>query len=70
MKVTLTVEFEVEPEKELTSKEQANVTGMMIRKARSRLGALVGQRLGGEVQAVGWEVSVQTVDVVGKSKLR
>lgn len=70
MKVTLTVEFEVEPEKELTSKEQANVTGMMIRKARGRLGALVGQRLGGEARAVGWEVTVGKVEVSGQSKIR
>ena len=70
MKVTLMVEFEVEPEKELNGKEQSNVTGMMVRKARSRLGALVGQRLGGEVQSVGWEVNVTKVDVSAQSKMK
>ncbi len=70
MKVTLTVEFEVEPEKELTSKEQANVVGMMVRKSRARLAALVSQRLGGEAQPVGWEVTVRGVEVAGQSKVK
>jgi hypothetical protein len=43
---------------------------MMVRKARARLGALVGQRLGGEKQAVGWEVTVRNVGVSGQSKMK
>jgi predicted thioesterase len=70
MKVTLTVEVEVEPEKDLNAKEQSNVTGMMVRVARNRLTALVGQRLGGDHQSVGWEVSVSNVDVSAASKLK
>ena len=69
MKVTLTVEFEVEPEKDLNGKEEANVNGMLRRVARNRLAALVGRRLGGEVQAVGWEVYVRGLEVVGASKV-
>jgi hypothetical protein len=70
MKVTLTVEFDVEPEKELNAKEQGNVAGMLVRKARARLDALRGQRLGGEKQAVGWEVTVNNVEVAPLSKLK
>jgi len=70
MKVTLNVEFKVEPEKELTRKEEANITGMMVRIVRRRLGALIGRRLGGEVQPVGWEVTVQGVEVSGQSRMR
>jgi len=70
MKVTLTVEFEVEPEKELNLKEQANVQGMMVRKARARLDALRGQRLGGEIQTVGWEVTVNNIEVSSPSKMK
>ena len=70
MKVTLMVDFEVEPEKELSQKEEANVVGMLVRKAKGRLGALVGQRLGGEKQAVGWEVNVRDIGVSGQGKLK
>lgn len=71
MKVTLTVEFEVEPDKaELNAKEQANVTGMMVRYSKRRLEALVEQHLGGGQKAVGWEVTVKSVEVAGKSKVR
>jgi len=70
MKVTLTVEFEVDPDKELTVKEQANATAMLRRKAKARLNALVGQRHGGEKQFVGWEVTVRKVDVTAPSKVR
>ena len=70
MKITLSVEFDVEPEKALSDKEQANVTGMLVRKARARLSALQGQRLGGEKQAVGWEVTVNHVEVTTSSKLK
>ena len=70
MKVQLTVEFELEPEKELEMKEVANVTGMMVRQTRNRLHALVGRRLGGEKQAVGWEVHVKNVDVKAPSKVK
>ena len=69
MKVTLTVEFEVEPDHDLNGKEEANVNGMMRRQARNRLGALVGRRLGGEVQAVGWEVNITSCNVTGTSKV-
>lgn len=72
MKVSLTIEFEVEPDKEedLTNKEVANVTGMLTRVARNRLGALVGRHLGGEKRATGWEVTVQNVEVVPVSKVK
>lgn len=70
MKVTLTVDFEVEPEKELTKKEEANIMGMMVRVSKHRLGALIGRRLGGEVQPVGWEVTVTHLDVAGQSKVK
>ena len=70
MKVTLTVNFEVEPEKKLSNKEEANVTGMLTRVARHRLGALIGQRLGGEKSSVGWEVNVHDVVVAGQSKIK
>lgn len=70
MKVILTVEFDVEPEKELNAKETANATGMMVRVTRNRLRALFGQRLGGERQAVGWEVAVRNVEVSALSKLK
>jgi len=69
MKVTLTVEFEVEPDHDLNGKEEANVNGMLRRVARNRLAALVGRRLGGEVQSVGWEVTVADLDVTGTSKV-
>lgn len=70
MKVTLTVEFEVEPEKDLSSKEESNVTGMLVRATRNRMNALLGQRLGGQVQPTGWEVNVKKVNVVGTSKVK
>jgi len=70
MKVTLSVEFDVEPEKELTAKEQGNIAGMLVRKTRARLNALRGQRLGGEKQAVGWEVTVNNVAVTTASKFQ
>lgn len=70
MKVTLMVDFEVEPEKELTKKEEANIMGMMVRVSRHRLGALVGRRLGGEISPVGWEVTVKDLNVAGQSKVK
>lgn len=70
MKIQLTVELELEPEKELDSKELANATGMMVRQVRNRLNALVGRRLGGEKQAVGWEVHVKSVEVQAPSKVK
>ena len=70
MKVTLNVDFEVEPEKDLTKKEEANVMGMMVRVSKHRLGALIGRRLGGEVEPVGWEVTVRGLEVAGKSKVK
>jgi len=70
MKVQLTVELEVEPEKELDNKEMANATGMMVRQVRNRLNALVGCRLGGEKRAVGWEVHVKNVEVKAPSKVK
>ena len=70
MKVTLTVDFEVESEKDLTKKEEANVTGMLVRVSKHRLGALIGRRLGGEKQTVGWEVDVNAIQVRGESKVK
>jgi hypothetical protein len=70
MKVALKVEFEVEPEKELTKKEEANIMGMLVRVAKHRLGALIGRRLGGEVQPVGWEITVKELEVSGQSKVK
>jgi len=70
MKVTLTVEIDVEPEKELNAKEVANVTAMSSRIVRNRLNALVGRRLGGERKPVGWEVNVQKIEVSGTSRAR
>lgn len=70
MKVKLSVEIDVEPEKELTAKEQANVSGMLVRISRNRLNALLGQRLGGNQQAVGWEVVVQKIEVEIPSKVK
>lgn len=71
MKVTLTVEFEIEPDKaELTAKEKANITGMLARYSRRRLGALVGQHLGGDQKDVGWGVTVKAVEVAGTSKVK
>lgn len=70
MKVTFTVDFEVEPEKPLSAKEIANVTGMLTRVCRNRLNALFGQRLGGERQPTGWEVQVKGIEVSANSKMK
>ena len=70
MKVTLEIEFEVEPEQELTARQEKNVTGMMRRLARRRLDALLGRRVGGEKAETGWEVTVKAVEVEAPSKVR
>jgi len=70
MKVQLTIDLELEPEKELRAKEQANVTAMMRRVCARRLEALRGQRLGGERHPVGWEVTVRGIDVGAPSKVK
>jgi hypothetical protein len=56
MKVTISVEFDVEPEKELSGKEKANVNGMLTRMTRHRLEA--------------WEVMVKGMNVSATSKLK
>jgi hypothetical protein len=70
MKVTISVEFDVEPEKELSGKEKANVNGMLTRMTRHRLEALLERRLGGGQQDVGWEVMVKGMNVSATSKLK
>lgn len=68
MKVKVTVEYEVEPEKELNAKEHSNVVGMLVRQTRNRLTGFVGRRLGGEHSTTGWEVEVSHVDVEAVKK--
>lgn len=63
MKVKITVEYEVEPGKELNSKEQSNVVGMLMRMTRNRLMALRGRMLGGEQARTGWEVKVKEISM-------
>ena len=70
MKVTLQIEMELEPENELTAKQEQNVTGMMRRLVEHRLGALLKRRCGGEHVATGWEVTLEQIKVAPVSKLR
>ena len=70
MKVLLQIELEVEPEHELTNKEQQNVTGMMRRLVEHRLGGLLDQRYGGEKSPVGWEVHLNGMNVAPVSKIK
>lgn len=69
MKIKITVEYDVNPGRELNSREQTNVVGMLKRLTRNRLQGFVGQRLGGEHSSTGWEVHVQevTLEPVTKS---
>lgn len=68
MKVKITVEYEVKPEKELNVKEHSNVVGMLVRQTRNRITGFVGHRLGGEHSATGWEVEVTRVNVEAVKK--
>ncbi len=70
MKVVLQVELEVEPEQELTNKQQQNVTGMMRRLVEHRLLGLMDQRYGGEKSPVGWEVHLNRLNVEPVSKVK
>lgn len=66
MKVLIKVEYEVQPDKDmadLTMKEQANITGMLNRLTRTRLGGFVNRHFGGEGSSTGWEVTVKGIHV-------
>lgn len=77
MKVTLHLEFEVEPDegedglpRELNAREEKNVAGMLQRMVRHRLEALRGVRAGGEKAPVGWEVTIKDIDAQLPSKIK
>jgi len=70
MKVTLQVEVEVEPERELNAREEKNVAGMLQRMIRHRLEALNGRRAGGEAVSTGWEVHITSVEAHLLSKVK
>lgn len=63
MKVKIAVEFEVDADHELSPKEHHNMVGMLSRITRNRINAYLGQRVGGEHAATGWEVIVKAVTV-------
>ena len=68
MKVKIEVEFEVEPDHELNSKQHHNMVGMLSRLARNRLTGYLGQRVGGEHVSTGWEVNIKNIKVNPLSK--
>jgi hypothetical protein len=68
MKVKIAVEFEVEPDHELSPKEHSNMVGMLSRLTRNRVLAYHGQRVGGEHVTTGWEVDIKAITVGPLSK--
>lgn len=69
MRVKLTVEYDVEPERSgLQPKEEANIVGMLNRLTRTRLSSFIGSSFGGQKVKTGWEINVRGVKVepVGK----
>jgi hypothetical protein len=70
MKVKIAVEFEVEADHELSPKEHHNMVGMLSRLTRNRVNAYLGQKVGGEKIATGWEVEVKTIKVEPVSKTK
>lgn len=70
MKVRLELEIDVDPEDEITSRQEQNVVGMLQRFVNNRVQALVGRRLGGEKAETGWEVKVTSVSTNLISKVK
>lgn len=70
MKVRLELEIDVQPEDEITSRQEQNVVGMLQRFVNNRLQALVGQRLGGEKAKTGWEIKVESLSTNLVSKVK
>lgn len=68
MRVKITVEYDVEPERELNGREHSNMVGMLTRLTRNRLAGFQGQVVGGEHAKTGWEVKVDGVEVTAVKK--
>jgi len=71
MKVKYTLTFDAiptKPEEALSGKDKESIVGMLRRHARNRLQSLLGRELGGDPVSTGWEVTVDSVEVVPVTK--